>query len=260
MAITEWKGPDVLVVGWIPFHLKPPFAPGFPPGFATTALFQAGNDDPPVTFAGYQGFADWLHPKNAKGTKEYRAAIYLEGVTSRFSDDGSPPRIDRRANGSFIGYTPLRLYLGGVNILATLPRAPQYKKGTGPVFSPTVARDPAGKWVELRYRAEFKLSWLTNLVGRVLTGQWAPFAWCEIQYRFEESGQVAVTVVGSAIPSARLYVGWTRPSSSPVSGTVPEYNMLTADQAAVAGFIQTQGKGCLPAPEKARLSWAGKAT
>lgn len=184
------------MVGWIPFHVNPPPAPGFPPGLGTTLLFWSGNPAPPIAFAAYAGFANWLHPKNPIGTKEYRAAIYLQGVAAEFSDDGSPPRADRTANGSFIGYTPLRLFVGGVNVAAGLPQVAQYKKGTGPRYSPTTTADPAGNWVELRYRAEFKLSWLPNLISRVLTGAWAPYAWCEIAYRFDKTGQVDVRVDG----------------------------------------------------------------
>ncbi len=249
-----------MVVGWIPFHVNPPPAPGFPPGLGTTLLFWSGNPAPPIAFAAYAGFANWLHPKNPIGTKEYRAAIYLQGVAAEFSDDGSPPRADRTANGSFIGYTPLRLFVGGVNVAAGLPQVAQYKKGTGPRYSPTTTADPAGNWVELRYRAEFKLSWLPNLISRVLTGAWAPYAWCEIAYRFDKTGQVDVRVDGSAIPSQRLYVNWTTPASNPAGGILPEYDMLAANPAPVSGFLQTMGWGCQPAPGASQLTWRGQAS
>jgi hypothetical protein len=261
MAVKRWRGPDVLVVGWIPFHIIPPsHAAGFPAGVSTTVLFQSGNPSPPIGFGGYDGFSSWLHPKSPIGTKEYRAAVYLQGVEAEFPGDGAPPRVDRAANGSFIGYTPFRLFIGGVNVAATFPQFAQYKKGTGPRYSPTTSRDPAGTWVELRYRAEFKLSALANLVSRVAAGAWSPYAWCEIVYRFDESGRVDIRVEGSAIPNQRLYIDWARPMADPVAGINPEHDILTANRAAVAGFIQTLGWGCKPAPKASRLGWHGLAT
>ncbi len=261
MAALRWRGPDVLVVGWIPFHIHPPPAPGFPVGLGTSLLFWSGNPVPPIAFAGYAGFANWLHPKNPIGTKEYRAAIYLEGVAAEFPDDESPPRADRTANGSFIGYTPLRLFVGGANVAATLPQVAQYLKGTGPLSAPPAATpDPAGNWVELRYRAEFKLSGLPNVISRAITGAWAPYAWCEIAYRFDRAGQVGVRVDGSAIPSQRLYVNWTTPAGNAAAGISAEHDMLTANPAAVTGFLQTAGWGCRPAPVGSQLTWRGPAS
>ena len=255
----RWKGPDVLVIGWIPFHLRPPNLPGYVPGLATTMLFQSGNPDPPITFRGYRGFANWLHPLFPVGSKEYRAALYLEGVAAEFPRDGSPPRADRMANDCFPGYTPYRLFRGRVNIAAAAPMLPRYGSGYGPVFTPASVADPAANWVELHYRAEFKLSWLPNLSGRALVGAWAPYAWCEIVYRFDRSGQITVQVDGSAIPSRCLYIDWTLPRANPAAGIVPEYDMLTANQASVVGFLRTSGWGCKPAPLEAasKLTWSG---
>ncbi len=248
------------MVGWIPFHVNPPSASGFPPGLGTTLLFQSGNPAPPVGFPGYPGFANWLYPKSLIGTKEYRAAIYLEGVEAEFPDNGSAPQVDRAANGSFIGYTPLRLFIGGVNIAATMPQVMQYAKGTGPPYSPTESNDPAGTWVELRYRAEFKLSWLPNIFSRLVVNAWAPYAWCEIVYRFDQSGHINICVDGSPVPSQRLYIDWVMPAANPAGGINPEYDMLAANPASVAGFLQTLGWGCQPAAGGRLLTWNGPAT
>jgi hypothetical protein len=256
-----WKGPDVLVVGWTPFHLNPPLVPAYTQGLATTLLFQSGNPAPPIAFRGYPGFANWLHPKFLVGSKEYRAALYLEGVAAKFPDDGSPPQADCTSYGSFPGYTPYRIFAGGVNRAALIPSLPQYGAGHGPLFSPTPVPDPAGDWVELRYRAEFKLSGLPNLLSRVLTNAWAPYAWCEIVYRFDKSGQITVRVDGSAIPSRCLYIDWVIQRANSGLGIVPEYDMLTANRANVTGFLQTIGWGCQPAPiaPASRLRWSGQA-
>jgi hypothetical protein len=260
VATTRWRGPDVLVIGWIPFHLNPPVAPGFPPGLATTLLFQSGNPNPPVAFRGYSGFANWLYPLFLVGSKEYRAAIYLEGVAAEFPDDGSPPRADRTANGTFPGYTPYRVFTGRVNAAALVPYLPQYGSGYGPRHLPTSVPDPAGNWVELHYRAEFKLSRLPNLLSRVLTNNWAPYAWCEIIYRFDKSGQIMVRVEGSAVPSRWLYINWAVSPANVGAGIVSEYDMLTATPANVVGFLQTTGWGCQPAPADpaSALRWSGQ--
>jgi hypothetical protein len=257
MASQRWKGPDVLVIGWIPFAISAPSAPGYPPGLATTLLFQSGNPQPPIGFAGYAGFSNWLFPKNPIGTKEYRAAVYMDGVVAEFFDDGSPPRIDYGGKHAFMGYTPLRLYIGGINVAAAWPQVFQYKKGTGPRYSPVSHIDSTGQWAELRYRAEFKLSWLTNVLSRIVTQAWAPYAWCEVFYRFYAHGKVEIRVDGSAITNQWLYTDWTVPAAGP--GITPQHDMLGASAAQVLGFLQTVGWGCRPAPQASQLFWTGQA-
>jgi hypothetical protein len=257
MAVTCWKGPDVLVIGWIPFAMSAAAAPGFPPGPGATLLFQSGNPDPPIGFAGHAGFADWLHPSNVVGTKEYRAALYLKDVVAEFGRGSGP--VIRAADAPFVGYTPMRMFIGGVNVAGALPQLPQYTAGTGPYYPPVPEVDPAGEWIGIRYRAEFKLSRLPNLLSRVLVGAWAPYAWCEIVYRVHASGEVEVQVEGSSIPSQRLYIDWTMPPAEPAPGARPEYDMRTANRAEVLGFIKTLGWGCKPAPGGLRLTWRGRA-
>lgn len=260
MGVARWRGPDVLVVGWIPFSMREPegWAPGFGP--AGRLLFQSGNPQPPPSFGDRDGFSGWRYSAvNPVGSKEFRAALYLEGVVAEFPE-GAPPRLDRRANGAFLGYTPLRAYAAGINLAATLPQAAQYTKGTGPRLKPVPHVDQdTGSWAEFRYRAEFKLSSLPNLMGRVLTGAWAPYAWCEIAYRVHRRGEVEVRVDGSAIPSQRLYVDWSTPPTEPTAGVVPEYDMRDATPESVAGFLQTMGWGCKPAPRASLLTWRGMA-
>ncbi len=150
----------------------------------------------------------------------------------------------------------------GIPACRCLPSLPQYGAGYGVRFLPTSVPDLAGNWVELRYRAEFKLSWLPNLFSRILTNAWAPYAWCEIVYRFDKSGQITIQVDGSAIPSRCLDIDWVVPQANPGVGIVPEYDMLTANQASVVGFLQTAGRGCQPAPSApaSQLRWSGLST
>jgi hypothetical protein len=257
MALKRFRGPDVLVIGWIPFHLNPPPLAGYPAGHPTTMLLNSGNPRPPVAFSGYDGFENWMHPGLLVGTKEYRAAIYLQDVVAEFHNDGSPPRADCGPYGTFPGYTPYRYFFGSSNLLARGGILPQYGSGNGPQYTPISVTGPAGSWVELRYRAEFKLSWLANLLSKVLTGSWAPYAWCEISYRFHKDGKVSIRVDGTAVPSQWLYINWTVPKASKT--TVARYDMLTAVAADVQGFLQNVGWGCAPAPQASQLSWSGKA-
>jgi hypothetical protein len=259
VAAIRFRGPDVLVIGWIPFHLNPPALAGYPAGTATTMLLNSGNPNPPIAFAGYDGFENWMHPGFLVGSKEYRAAIYLRGVAAEFLDDGSPPRADCGPFWAYPGYTPYRYFVGTRNLLARNPLLPHYGTGYGPQYSPISVPDPAGNWVELRYRAEFKLSWLPNLLSRMLTNSWAPYAWCEICYRFDRKGTVSIRVDGTAIPSQWLYISWKVPPPNPPA-TVPTYDMLGAALANVNGFLQTIGWGCRPAPAASQLTWSGPAS
>ncbi|HEU4558738.1 MAG TPA: hypothetical protein VFS20_12850 [Longimicrobium sp.] len=260
MGVTRWRGPDVLVVGWIPFSMGAPAGWGSGSGFTGRLLFQSGNPQPPPSFGGQDGFSGWRYGvANPFGSKEFRAALYLGGVVAEFPE-GAPPRMDREANGAFLGYTPLRVYAAGINLAAILPQVTQYTKGTGPRLSPVLHVDQdTGSWAEFRYRAEFKLSPLPNVAGRALTGAWAPYAWCEIAYRLHRRGEVEVRVDGSAIPSQRLYIDWSTPRADPTTGVVPEHDMRDATPEDVAGFLRTTGWGCKPAPRASLLTWRGMA-
>ncbi len=115
--------------------------------------------------------------------------------------------------------------------------------------------------MELRYRAEFKLSVFTNLGARLFTGHWAPYAWCELVYRFHKTKKIEISVEGSSIPSQRLYIDWKLPAPAPAAGIVPEYNMLDASPPQVDGFVLTKNWGCKPAPDRGnQLLWQGQAT
>jgi hypothetical protein len=259
VATIHLRGPDVLVIGWIPFFLNNPPAPRYPPGLSTTMLFQSGNPDPPIAFSGYDGFNNWNYPGLLVGTKEYRAAVYLQEIEAKFYSDGSPPEADWGPSGALPGYTPLRTFAGSRNIVPNNRLMPAYSAGHGPAFTPRSSSDPAGAWVEVSYRAEFKLSWLPNVFARVLTGFWAPYAWCEIFYRFNKDKTVSIRVEGSAIPNTALYVDWKIPATQ--KEIDPVYSMLGASQNDVLGFIQTAGWGCKPAPRRpGSLTWAGQAT
>jgi len=259
MVITRWKGPDVLVVGWIPFRLQVPVNSGIPANLASTLLLQSGNPQPPQTFAGYPGFANWLYPLNLNGTKEYRAAFYLQGVEAEFSDDGTLPRISHNGYGYFPGFTPYRIFVGSVNIAPLFPIVPRYSKGRGPSSMPMASFDSLGAWAEYRFRVEFKLSNFANGIQRQVTGYWAPYAWCELSYRIAASGQTLIRVFGSAIPSQRLYLDWASPRRDLPAGIEPDHDMLSASANQYDGFLQSPSWGCRPAPLVSQLCWQGSA-
>lgn len=253
MAVQTWMGPDVLVIGWVPFQERAPWPTGYPRGRATKLLFQAGNPDPPVKFGGFAGFADWAYPLNPVGTREYRVALSLSAVRAEFAP-GARPRIFG-APDALIGFTPFRLLWNGRNLADLLPQFAAYDAGIGRVGDLVSAVDPAGEWVEMRFRVEFKLAWLGNLVGRLLTGAWAPHAWCEVRYHVDRSGGIVVRVQGSAVPSQRLYVDWDWPGT-----TSCQYDMRRARRKRVNGFLKKVGWGCRPAPRTSQLHWRGQAT
>jgi hypothetical protein len=259
VGTIRYRGPDVLVIGWIPFHLHPPALAGYPAGLATQMLFNSGNPNPPIAFDGYGGFENWIHPGFLVGTKEYRAALYMQEIAAAFHDDGSPPSADCGPYDTFLGYTPYRFFVGNRNVLAGNRTLPDYGCGYGPKQDPYFVVDPTGNgnWVELRYRAEFKLSRLANLLSRALTGFWAPYAWCEIVCRFERNGNLSIVVNGTAVPSQRLYVNWRIPPTTPT--VTPVYDMRNAAFVNVNGFIQNAGWGCTPAPQASHLQWSGNA-
>ena len=77
MAATVcWKGPDVLLLGWVPYFQDETALPaghGFSNGLAARFLFQCGNPDPPLSFGTYKGFTNWRHsatnPVGARSTE-----------------------------------------------------------------------------------------------------------------------------------------------------------------------------------------------
>ena len=251
MMAGRWKGPDILLVGWVPYYVDEaalPVGHGFPDALATRLLFQSGNPPPPPDFADYDDFALWIYgPQNPSGTKEYRIAMFLEGVHAEFT--ATSARIDRTGNSAPMGYTPLRLQLGRTDVLRSLPKLPKYVKGTGPVPSVQQLDFPGHPKIGLRYRAEFKLSRLANLVARIVTGSWAPYAWCEIDYTVTDSGTIEVTATGTVVPSQWLYVDWKR---------AKVHDMMTAPNAEIDAFIFTS-EGCKPAPRTSSLRWSGPA-
>src|SRR5712692_5981324 len=89
MASLCLCGPDVMVIGWVPFF---PSLAAMPAGhkyqqsFASRLLFSSGNPTPPANFADYNDFAGRYFPLSRGGSKEYRAILYLRNVKLFYVD------------------------------------------------------------------------------------------------------------------------------------------------------------------------------
>lgn len=74
-----FRGPDLAVVGWIPYfdRIKDlPAGHNYQASLAMHLLFNSGNAEPPDEFAGgYNEFLSWLHSRN-----DYRAALHISNV------------------------------------------------------------------------------------------------------------------------------------------------------------------------------------
>ena len=105
MAVIRWKGPDVLVIGWIPFYLTPPVVPGYAQDFRRPCFSRAEIPNPPIAFSGYSGFANWLYPLFAVGSKRIPSSFISGGCRSTFSGRWHRALADRTANGTFPGFT-----------------------------------------------------------------------------------------------------------------------------------------------------------
>lgn len=260
MATYEWHGPDVLVLGWIPFQLTGPYPWGWARRPGVKLLFLSGNPDPPPAFRDGAAFDAWI-----ARTREYRVATMLRDVRVVFSDDAPPvfyadPQED-------IGWTPL-LRLPPVRRLeaavARRPRLrrflehlPVYERGRSQPLVATPARvDPAGDWVEYHHRVGLKLTYWADLFCRYTTGRWAPFARVDVVYRVTRAGEVTVEVHSTAAPSQRLYVDWRSPAMGPSRS---EHDMRRARRGRVTAFLESGKHECRPAPRSRRLWWRGPA-
>src|SRR5947209_3982359 len=106
------RGPDVAIVGWIPFFdgiADLPEGHNYQPSVAMHLLFNSGNHAPPDEFrGGYNDFVVWLRSR-----RDYRGALYIRDVVLRYEENRPAPIISYQVEG-VMGYTPPRLILSGV--------------------------------------------------------------------------------------------------------------------------------------------------
>jgi len=237
MPTISLRGPDIAVIGWIPFYKS--FA-HLPPGHkyresvAMQMLFNSGNKEPPDEFESYEAFASWLNEG-----KEYRGALYLRKATLSYEEGRIAPMFSYEVNG-IMGFTPIKIVIAGVELEP--PKNLRYRKGRSPsdYALPLDFQLPEKRGVGMIFRYQFKLSPLMDLMQRSITGRWAPNAWASIQYEIYQTGRVRVLVKGSSIPSQHIYVNWRRVNRF-------KHDMTANAEGEINGFL-LETPGCEDAP------------
>ncbi len=195
-------------VAWIPYYARTgpiPYA-GFATYVATRSrrrqkfklklafkeLFASGNSPvPPLTWSSH---ADYLSHLNSS---EYRAAFFLKDVrVFRNSDGLVDATFTEVVDDSYIGFTPMRL-IKPLKILA------HYSPGRGRNTGVAVQRGLDR--VVLEQQIGFMLGRWTNVVNRLLTTFWAPYAWMRVRYELFEDGRAKCRVTGSCLPNQSFY-------------------------------------------------------
>jgi len=246
MTTLCFRGPDIAIVGWIPYFgalADLPAGHNYKTSLAMHLLFNSGNDEPPTEFSGgYEEFADWL-----KSRKDYRGALYLHDVILRYEEDKPAPIISYQVEG-IMGYTPIQLKLGIFKGAIRL-------KGQSPndYPEPLTQALPENRGVTISFRYCFKLSPIVDIMQRAITGRWAPNAWGAIDYEISKSGRVRINTSGTAIPTQDIYVDWKRVDNY-------RHDMLANSSQNIRGFLNDT-PGCADAPPGTRQSvWEAAST
>lgn len=203
MATICLRGPDIAIVGWIPYFARLADLPkgnNYQTSLAMHLLFNSGNNEPPREFvSGYDEFAEWLQSR-----KDYRGALYIRDVVLRYEEGRPAPIISYQVEG-IMGYTPIQLVLGSFRLAVPL-------RGQSPNDYPEPLTEvlPENRGVSVSFRYSFKLSPIVDIVQRAITGRWAPNAWGAIDYEISKNGRVRVNTSGTAIPTQDVYLDWKR--------------------------------------------------
>lgn len=233
-----FRGPDVAVVGWIPYfdRIKDlPAGHNYQASLAMHLLFNSGNAEPPDEFTGgYSQFLSWLRSR-----EDYRAALYISNVVLRYEKTRPAPSysFDYEA---IMGFTPLRLRIAGMTL--TPPGKYRHLKGVSPNDYPVpdVVLLPLNSGIKILYTFQFKLSPMMDNLQRLITGRWAPNAWAAIEYEILNTGVVRIATTGTAIPSQDVYINWKRMKASC-------FDMLQNSSRHIQGFLNNT-PGCTDAP------------
>jgi hypothetical protein len=168
MLTAQLRGPDVAVIGHIPYYDQLADLP-IPHNYgekqlAMRLLFNSGNPPPHEVFRDYGHFRQYL-----EGTKEFRGALALRNVFLDYEDDGSTPRITYAPPYLKPGYTPMRAVVRGAD-LAPLPLYLPGDGGRSEQRNPL----PGNTGAQVTLRVNFKLSFWFDLFCRATYGYWAP--------------------------------------------------------------------------------------
>ena len=192
------SAPSTAAIGWIPYYGcaeglgDSPLRERYERELAVRLLFASGNPEPQVEFPGDVRFVDRL------GLGDFRAAIALRRPRLAINAQRQPVAL-RVGTLYRMGRTPMPI--GRDRIQVQLLGREQARGGGR--LRPDVRFSAEG--VEIRYEYLFKLGWLADLAGAVLTRKLAPFACMELRYSISCSGVAGLEVRSSVVPSICWY-------------------------------------------------------
>lgn len=230
------RGPDVLLVGWIPYfeslddasgtafrqHRLARSRGGLGPA-PLQVLFRSGNPEPPDTFNGVPGLDDYARRRH------FRAFLLIRDLRLLLNDHHVAVQLLYSLE-SNVGYTPLQF-----------PDGTRFVHGYG---EESVQEELTSKGATLHVVLAFKLGTSLDFGSRVLTGRWAASAWIQVDYTINTQGAVGIDFGGTFIPSHKYFVDWRQ---------VFTHDMMTLTDAEIDGFLDA-GR-CKDAPGRLRYQW-----
>jgi hypothetical protein len=243
--------PDIAVIGFIP-HLRE-----IPPGSGYDVyagvkragmkfLFRSGNYTP----VELDGPSDLVRYLDARG--EYRGALLMSNISLSLCADGTPAevRFEGLTDDVGVGYTPLQRLWRPTPALPLPPPGShhwrkqvwRYDQGVWPADDPRWRVDFEPDCAILTHWQDFRICGLGNLASAFFTGQFAPFAWIQVEYKIFSNGRREAWVMGSHVPSLLSMVAWQ---------AVDLQDMTQNDFAEVDGFITATPNTRAPP----RLAW-----
>jgi len=233
--------PSVAITGWVHYSddiRKMPknaytehrlargmkFAPLTPSRYSAFGLlFRSGNQTTPVNPNPSRFRHDSLSFVDLIESHNYRVAVAMDNIEILRDANTRLPYLLHFDFTFNVGYTPI-------------PGRPveEARQGEGIQYKTAFLRSGDNR-VVIHSITRFRLKGLADAIATFMTGHRAPYAWVEFLYVIDEQGG-RIIFTGSSIPSQSIYLDWTR------SGT---YDMLTATEAAIDGFI-TAGKTSAP--------------
>ncbi len=189
-AKADWQlaVPAVAAIGWIPFHDNLSPAGLSKVDEALDALVSLGNNPPPSRLSSPGEFVSFVQKK------DFRAALALDEIKVGIDKTGTFTAVSFY-NLIRCGYTPLppkhRLI---------------YWRGQGFGRPKVIASSDE---IRVRCTLWFKLSKVTSLAARALSGFWPASASAEIEVVIVRRPlKVTVLFSGSAVPSQYHYIDW----------------------------------------------------
>ncbi|HEX4278286.1 MAG TPA: hypothetical protein VHZ74_23185 [Bryobacteraceae bacterium] len=247
-AAYSVEGPAFAAIAWIPYYRSLSALPsnseflqhrgahsryGLPPAF--WAMFYSGNPTD-----------DWLSNPAARDiksreqllefaqTRNYRGLLAVDSLRLWFSENSRLSKITFDLLWK-IGYT--RIPMANGYMQGGAPHGPAGSKHFA-LFNSDGGSQTLMIW--LRY----KMGRLADLGGFAMSGQWAPSAFLQIEYRFNGSIPHSVRFLGSHIPSLSMYVKWKG---------LKVHDMVGIRREQIDGFFNA-GK-CTDAPDDLLGTW-----